>query len=106
LADLLLRNFRHYGFERARHVAWSACCEPAPDGLDGEAPDVVIADLCCPAPECWHGIERVRACFTLRPVLFLAHAWPGGVLAEQCAPGRIVRKPLAMPELLAALRGL
>jgi DNA-binding response OmpR family regulator len=102
ITHLLLQNLNKCGFVSARHAAWSACCAPAPEPV--QDPDLVIADLCCPAPECWDGIENVRARFPSQPVLFLAHAWPGGDISERCSPGSVVRKPLSMQELLEAVR--
>src|SRR5919201_3346238 len=100
---LLLQNLNRCGFVVARHVAWSACCGPVSPNVEDE-PDAIVADLCCPAPECWRGVESVRARFPGRPVLFLAHTWPGRALTERCRPGGVVRKPFSMQELLAALR--
>ncbi len=105
IADLLLQNLNKCGFVHARHLQWAACCTAAPANIRSE-PDIVVADLCCPAPECWSGIERVRGRFPEKPVLFVAHSWPGSALTDACWPGRIVRKPLAMHDLLTALREL
>jgi DNA-binding response OmpR family regulator len=102
-ADLLLQNLNKCGFVYVRHVQWAACCALPPIQVQSD-PDIIVADLCCPAPECWRGIERVRGRFPGKPVLFLGHGWPGSALTYACWPGRIVRKPLAMNELLTTFR--
>ena len=86
-----------------RHVAWAACHEPVPPNLYRHAA-ITIVDLCCPAPECWQGIARARAVFEPGSLRILAHAWAGRLRAEECQPAIIMRKPLALGEILATLQ--
>ena len=103
LSDLLARNLARRGF-RARQEAWAPCCG-APAAVS-EAADVIIGDLDCPEPACWRGATRLREMFPSLPVVFLSHAWPDAARLRLLQPCRYVHTPVAVGELLRALREL
>jgi DNA-binding response OmpR family regulator len=101
LSALVGRNLVRRGFE-AQLVQWAPCCDDLPAEIV-EAPDLVVADLGCPEPWCWQGVERVRARFGSLPALFLTYGWPTRVRLKACQPGALIRKPFAICDLLQAL---
>jgi DNA-binding response OmpR family regulator len=69
-----------------------------------DEPDLIVADLGCPEPWCWHGVDRVRERFGSLPALFLTYGWPTRERLEACRPGGVIRKPFTIYDLLRALR--
>ena len=80
--------------------------EAAAGGAAPEDAHVLVADLDCPPPACWHGARRVRALFPTHPLVLLGHDWPDGQLMAACRPCRYLQKPFAIGEFMHAVAEL
>ena len=104
LSNLLQRNLAERGFAVCG-MAWAPCWADT-QGVPSRS-DAVIADLnClqCPEPACWQGVGRLRERVGSVPIVFLGHDWPDARRLEANQPCAWVRQPIAIDELLRALR--
>lgn len=104
IARLLQLNLERRGLGVEPHL-WAACC-----GI-GEAPptypsDLLIADLHCPAPECWNAAPHLRALFPRVPLLLLAPARPSARYLQAHQPCDSLQKPFGIPDALSAIDAL
>lgn len=104
MGGLLTLNLERRAFD-ARPYAWAACC-----GI-GEVPrpypaDLLIADLHCPAPECWNAGPNLRALFPRMPLLLLAHDRPSPRYLHAHHPCQSLQKPFGVADALDAVYAL
>jgi DNA-binding response OmpR family regulator len=102
LSRLMQLNLERRGFDVRPHT-WAACCGRG-EAPRGNQADVVIADLDCPAPDCWTAAPQLRALFPSHPLLLLAHDRPSAPYLQTHQPVRSLQKPFAIDELVRVLR--
>jgi DNA-binding response OmpR family regulator len=102
LSDIVTWNLERRGFRVIQHTWASQYETPNPPV---EAVDVVVVDLDSPDPsECWSTADRLRESFRQLPIIFLADHWPGSDRLQTLLPCTYRHKPIAIDDLLAALR--
>jgi DNA-binding response OmpR family regulator len=104
MTRLLSANLQRRGFE-VQPYSWAACC-----GL-GEVPrrsaaDILLADLHCPAPQCWDAGPRLRKAFADTPLLLLAHELASAAYLQRHHPCECLQKPFSMTDALRAIQTL
>jgi DNA-binding response OmpR family regulator len=105
-SNLVTLNLARRGF-RVRQQGWSAChAHPGEPTNVPEDVNVVIADLDCMGPACWHAIAHLRRLARSLPVVVLAYEWPNAGRLGRCLPCGYVRKPFAMEDLFRMLEEL
>ena len=104
MAHLLQINLERRGLD-VRWQLWAACCNLGRTPRQYAA-DLVIADLDCPAPECWEAGPRLRGAFREAPLLLLSHERASVHYLVAHEPCRCIEKPFGLNEVVREVSAL